>query len=71
MQFLLQRQPVNGQQLALKGATKEVIDCGVYVVENAGAPPSSLASQFQWEVQLERVRDLQDDDLPILVGYYD
>ena len=71
MQFLLQRKPYKGQQLALKDNGSCLICDGVYEITSIGTPPGSLASQFQWAVELKEVRKLREGDCPILVGKYD
>ncbi len=70
-QFHLERHPFKRQELALMSETDDQ-DWGyngIYRISHVGPPPA-IASQFQWEVQLEKIRDLLESDQAILVDYY-
>ena len=73
MQFLLDHSPSKGEEVALKTAASGEVDRydGVYRLTKVGVPPASLKSAgFHWEVQLERVRKLNEGEQPIPVGCY-
>jgi hypothetical protein len=69
--FDLDRDPKNGEELPLKssGSGDQGLD-GVYRLSEVVKPPNhSLIGAFQWETQLEKVRDLRHDEKPIVVRW--
>ena len=74
VQFLLDRNPKEGEELPLKRSfcyMDRFSDIrGVYKLFEVKRPPQHLRI-FQWEVKLQKIRDLCASDNPIRVGIYD
>lgn len=69
--FNLDRDPRDGEELPLKSSCSGDSGLeGVYRLSEVVKPPkNSLIGVFQWEIQLEKARDLRHDEEPIVVRW--
>lgn len=71
--FLLKGKPRDGDVLPLKNSKRIRLERinGVYRLLNVKKPPKHLEGSFDWEVQVERIRDLNREEVAIPVEKYD